>query len=109
MALRQGRSQPLDGSGVRSYSRSLQEAHMDRHGTVRLTRREALNAAGVVAAGALLDRLFPPSLARATTRAYDQQPAAPQVAGRRPESWREPRTEGKDGRAALRRLLRRPR
>jgi len=50
---------------------------MDRHGTVRLTRREALNAAGVVAAGALLDRLFPPSLARATTRAYDQQPAAP--------------------------------
>ena len=41
---------------------------MNRHSTVRLTRREALQAGGAFAAGALLERF------RAATRGYAQQP-----------------------------------
>ena len=44
---------------------------MNRHGTVKLTRREALQAGGAFAAGALLDRF------RAATHGYAQQPASP--------------------------------
>src|SRR5690348_8059486 len=45
---------------------------MKRHGTVTLSRREALQAGGAFAAGALLDRFRP-----ATLR-YAQQPTASQ-------------------------------
>ena len=52
---------------------------MNRHGKLRLTRREALHAAGALAGGALLDHLLSPATARAATQAVRQQPATPPV------------------------------